>query len=89
MLETDVAEAPVLDVAAEAPTAPELQVNDVQGGTRVRVDTHLGRYRADTKEGGAAVDSQLTEAHYARVEPAFDSNALFPFVPSASDLSNS
>ena len=45
MLETDVAEAPVLDVAAEAPTAPELQVNDVQGGTRVRVDTHLGRFQ--------------------------------------------
>ena len=54
MLETDVAEAPVLDVAAEAASAPEVQVNDVQGGAGV--DTHLGRYRADTKEGGAAMD---------------------------------
>ena len=31
MLETDVAEAPVPDVAAEAPTVPDVQVSDVQG----------------------------------------------------------
>ena len=32
MLETGVAEAPVPDIAAEAPTGPEVQVTDVQGG---------------------------------------------------------
>ena len=40
LLETDVAEAPVPDIAAEAPTVPDVQVSDVQGDG---VDsTHIG-----------------------------------------------